>query len=448
MSDDGGHRHEPASILIRGMLVADPGRAEDEPTTILLTGPGETAGDPTTIQPASPGEATNEPTTILLAGPGQDADEPTTILLTAPGAAAGEPTTILLTASGAVAGEPTTILQPMHDAGSAGPALAALAPPEWRAGGGHADQDTGPLTAAGPVLPDYLDDETTTISGPVVAGALADTGAKAAVAEAGREPAPEPPDVTELMPTPAAASPVAPGQPWFDGLLTAFIGALRQDETGQPRPPEARQALAAAARDTIARVAMQGVSGAGWASDTVLQPDQLLANTYIVRALIARGGIGEIFRARHRDLKTEHAIKILLPRYALDPTMLTLMLEEARLLQSVRHEAVVGCQDLLRDIDGRPMLVMDYLRGRTLSSRLREGRLSDADLRALTCRLADGLAAIHDAGIVHQDISPDNVILLEDSCAAATMVRAMCTGSWILQASFHGRRPNNYPAGG
>ena len=102
--------------------------------------------------------------------------------------------------------------------------------------------------------------------------------------------------------------------------------------------------------------------------------------------------------------------------------VLTMMLDEARLLQSVRHEAVVGCQDLLRDADGRPMIVMDYLRGRTLSSRLREGRLALPELMALARRLADGLSAIHAAGIVHQDISPDNVMLTDDSCAAATII--------------------------
>ena len=173
----------------------------------------------------------------------------------------------------------------------------------------------------------------------------------------------------------------------------------------------------------IQRVALRDPDhkAADWA-DTVLQADQLLVNTYFVRALIARGGVGEIYRARHRDLKTEHAIKILLPRYALDPTVLNLMLEEARLLQRVRHEAVVGCQGLLRDTDGRPMLVMDYLRGRTLSARLREGPLAQPDLILLAARLAAGLSAVHAQGVVHQDISPDNIILVDDNCAAATII--------------------------
>ncbi len=231
--------------------------------------------------------------------------------------------------------------------------------------------------------------------------------------------------VTEIR---HAALPGNPGQgapDWFTDHLHGFTQALRMDFTGAARPAQEVQQLALTARDMIARVAMQGGARStadGWTGDTVLQPDQLLANTYIVRSLIARGGIGEIYRTRHRDLKTEHAVKVLLPRYALDPTVLTLLQDEARLLACVRHEAVVRCQDLLRDADGRPMLVMDFLRGRTLSARLREGRLDTPELIVLARRLAEGLTAIHAAGIIHQDISPDNVILADDSCGAATII--------------------------
>ncbi len=235
---------------------------------------------------------------------------------------------------------------------------------------------------------------------------------------------PSPADSTAIVTAMPPTGEADAGQTWFDAQLAGFTAALAQDEQGRPRTVEARQMLGAAARDLIARTVMQSPRGAGqeWAADTVLQPDQLLANTYIVRSLIARGGIGEIYRTRHRDLRTEHAVKILLPRYALDPTLLTMMLEEARLLQCVRHEAVVGCQGLLRDADGRPLLIMDYVRGRTLSGRLRDGPLPPDEVMVLARRLAEGLAAIHAAGIVHQDMSPDNVMLSEDSVAAATII--------------------------
>ena len=336
----------------------------------------EDADEATTIMVADPGAHEDEATTIMVADPGAHEDEATTIMVADPGAHEDEATTVMVADPGRHEDEATTVVQ------------------------------AEPPVAEAPAVPAYAREEPTSVA-PVAAEV------------------PEAAYVTEVMRSMggAAGGAAAEGdRPWFDSWLHGFIAALRQDESGAERPAETRQALAAAARDTIARVAMQGASDAAWAADTVLQPEQLVGNTYIVRALIARGGVGEIYRTRHRDLRTEHAIKILLPRHALDPTMLTLLLEEARLLQCVRHDAVVGCQDLLRDADGRPMLVMDYVRGRTLSARLRDGALQPSELLALARRLAEGLSAIHAAGIVHQDISPDNVILAEDDCAAATII--------------------------
>jgi serine/threonine protein kinase len=211
---------------------------------------------------------------------------------------------------------------------------------------------------------------------------------------------------------------------WFDDRLDAFLSALVQDESGRLRTNTERRALAAAAREMIERIGWSDQRTPAPRVDTAaaLYPDQLLANTFELRGLIAKGGVGEIYRARHRDLRSEHAVKILQPRYALDSTLTMLMVNEARLLQSVRHEGTVGCQGLLRDSDGRMLLVMDYLRGETLSRRLRQSPLSDEEFHTLAQRLASALAAIHAQRIVHQDISPDNIMLVEDSCAEATII--------------------------
>ena len=362
----------------------------DEPTTILPSRPDEMADEPTTIVPALHDDMQDEPTTIVHAMHDHVADEPATILM----------------GDDYAADEPTKIL---HVEAGNEPELAAPDEMEERTTVLHnpaddmADEDTQILATsaphAGPTehVPDLVHDPIAPDSG---------VG-----------------DITEIRLALREANADAPD--WFVTRLQDFVAALRENASGTRRSPEDFQALTMTARDMLARIAMQRDANAtaeGFGSDSVLQPNQLLANTYIVHSLIARGGVGEIYRTRHRDLKTEHAVKVLLPRFALDPTMLTLMQDEARLLQCVRHEAVVGCQDLLRDADGRPMIVMDYLRGRTLSARLREGRLSPEELIVLARRLADGLGAIHAAGIVHQDISPDNVILAEDSCSAATII--------------------------
>ena len=340
----------------------------------------------------------------------EEADEPTTILYAQPASAPGaDPDD-----------EQTQILQaplaiPPATAGENNPYGAApddeqthiLGAPHSAAVTADTEEERTTIVAA-PVAPPPVIEETTAIHAPP-------------------EPRPAPQDATEIMRAVAPAwldEGARPGaRTWFDGRLADFTGALLYNQDGEPRPSPDRRALGAAARDMIERIALRDApAGETLLRDATLQPGQLLTNTYFVRALIARGGVGEIYRARHRDLKTEHAIKILLPRYALDETLLSLMLEEARLLALVRHEAVVACQGLLRDSDGRPMLVMAYLRGGTLSARLREGPLNPLELTALAQRLAGGLAAIHDQGIVHQDISPDNIMLADNSPAGATII--------------------------
>ena len=246
-------------------------------------------------------------------------------------------------------------------------------------------------------------------------------------------------DPTQVVPATAAAAEPRLGQPrlaksgldaacggsgraWFDQWLLGFTDALTTHEDGRPRTDLERRALATAAREMIARIGWGRPAGPALPPEAALSADQMLANTYQVRALIARGGVGEIYRTRHRDLRTDHAIKILLPRHALDTTLVTLMLNEARVLASIRHDGVVACHGLLRDTDERLMLVMDYLRGPTLAARLQQGPLSGPDLAALLHRLATTLAALHAQGVVHNDISPDNIILRDDDCRAATLI--------------------------
>lgn len=102
--------------------------------------------------------------------------------------------------------------------------------------------------------------------------------------------------------------------------------------------------------------------------------------------------------------------------------MTALIVNEARLLRSVQHDGVVRCQGLLRDADGRLLLVMDHLRGQTLAERIAQGPLNARELEALAQWLLDALQAIHSQQILHQDIAPDNIILVEDSCAEATLI--------------------------
>ncbi len=137
----------------------------------------------------------------------------------------------------------------------------------------------------------------------------------------------------------------------------------------------------------------------------------VLSHTYRVERLLARGGMGEVYRARHVKLGTEHAIKIMLPELAQDTRVIDLFTREAAVLRNVRNEAVVGYDGVVCDEAGRLYLIMEYADGPSLKARLRDGALTPDEVVLLRDRLAMGLGAAHEKGVIHRDMSPDNVIL-------------------------------------
>src|SRR5262245_56243189 len=155
---------------------------------------------------------------------------------------------------------------------------------------------------------------------------------------------------------------------------------------------------------------------------STIAPGQLLGHTYRIEALLARGGMGEVYRARHAELNTEHAIKIILPELASDPRIVDLFRREAAILRNIRNEAVVGYDGVFRDENGRLYLVMEFVDGPSLSKVMRQGPLPPATMRQLQARLMDGLAAAHDKGVIHRDLSPDNVILPAGDVSKAKII--------------------------
>lgn len=158
------------------------------------------------------------------------------------------------------------------------------------------------------------------------------------------------------------------------------------------------------------------------APESTIAPGSLLGHTYQIIALLARGGMGEVYRARHAELGTEHAIKIILPELANEQRIVDLFRREASVLRTIRHDAVVAYDGVFRDENGRLYLVMEFVDGPSLGKRLRQQPLAAADVRRLRDRLADGLAVAHEKGVIHRDISPDNVILPGGDLAQAKII--------------------------
>jgi predicted Ser/Thr protein kinase len=137
----------------------------------------------------------------------------------------------------------------------------------------------------------------------------------------------------------------------------------------------------------------------------------LINGTYVIEEFLARGGMGEVYRARHSDHGTQHAIKVILPSLARDPTVAQLFIREARELGRINNDAIVQYQGFLRDERGARYLVMEFVEGDPLSTILRRDRLETEEVLTLLDRIGGGLAAAHALGIVHRDISPENIIV-------------------------------------
>lgn len=135
---------------------------------------------------------------------------------------------------------------------------------------------------------------------------------------------------------------------------------------------------------------------------------------YDVLALVARGGMGVVYKAWDRALHRVVAIKVLAPALAASPTARMRFLREARAAAAVTHEHVVAIH-AVGEHEGLPYLVMQFIHGRSLEDRLNEGGpLTASEVLRIGCQAAYGLAAAHAQGLVHRDIKPGN-ILLENS---------------------------------
>jgi len=151
-------------------------------------------------------------------------------------------------------------------------------------------------------------------------------------------------------------------------------------------------------------------------------PGTVFGHTYRIEALLARGSMGDLYRARHIELGTIHAVKVIPPRVANDPKASQLLAEEARKLGRVRNDAIVSYEGLFRGEGDLRYLVMEFVEGESLTKILGRRRLEPDEVLRLRGRLAQGLAVAHDRGIIHRDLSPDNIILPEGDVDRAKLV--------------------------
>src|SRR5215467_7392206 len=132
-----------------------------------------------------------------------------------------------------------------------------------------------------------------------------------------------------------------------------------------------------------------------------------------ITALLGKGGMGEVYRARDLKLKREVAIKILPEEFSRDDDRVSRFQREAEVLASLNHPNIAAIYDV-DEANGSRFLVLELVEGETLADRIRRGPIPIDEALSIARSVCDALATAHEKGIIHRDLKPANIKLTPD----------------------------------
>src|SRR5215469_5729154 len=132
-----------------------------------------------------------------------------------------------------------------------------------------------------------------------------------------------------------------------------------------------------------------------------------------ITALLGKGGMGEVYRARDTKLKREVAIKILPEEFARDADRVIRFQREAEALASLNHPNIAGIYDLA-EASGTRFLVLELVEGETLADRVSRGPIPVEEALRIGIQICEAFEVAHERGIIHRDLKPANVKLTPD----------------------------------
>ena len=159
---------------------------------------------------------------------------------------------------------------------------------------------------------------------------------------------------------------------------------------------------------------------AGPTEEPRFPPGTTLLGRYRIISALGRGGMGEVYRADDLRLHQQVALKFLTRDLVGDRDQLARLHQEVRSARQVSHPLVCRVHDIA-EVDGETFLTMEFIDGEDLGSLLKRiGRLPEDKGIQIARQLCDGLAAVHEQGLVHRDLKPRNVMIDGDGQARLT----------------------------
>jgi serine/threonine protein kinase/Tol biopolymer transport system component len=131
---------------------------------------------------------------------------------------------------------------------------------------------------------------------------------------------------------------------------------------------------------------------------------------YEILGRIGAGGMGEVYRARDSRLARDVALKVLSDQFAADRQRLQRFDREARVVSALNHPNIVTVFEIGQS-ESMPFIAMELVEGQSLRQLLRAGGMPVRKLLDLAMQIAEGLARAHEAGVVHRDLKPDNIMV-------------------------------------
>lgn len=173
------------------------------------------------------------------------------------------------------------------------------------------------------------------------------------------------------------------------------------------------------------------------------RPGDIIADKYIVDEVLGAGGMGMVVAARHRALKHQVAIKLLLPQAVMLHGAAERFLREAQAAATLRSEHVARVIDMGSREDGAPFLVMEHLAGNDLRKVLRErGALPIDEASEYMLHACEALQEAHAAGILHRDLKPANLFLTSRP-NGTPLVKVLDFGLAKLRSPAEGEDPDS-----